>query len=270
MLWRRTARRGRARRFSRCQFAAQRVVVGLPVACRRARATSAASGAWPSRYSGSPVKKRVGHSSVLFAPGYIGVLSRRAVQVDHIAAVARHEQAGAQLAHEVVQAVQVPVGVLDRQRARHVARSQSAGCRVPTCGRLTSSGVRAALQGEDVDRSWRSAPVRHDDAAGSGLRPNAVGQLARVLERPRPRSRRAGRPPACRGRAGPSARARVHGHAAQRLFGRQAEQRAGHVEHQQQRQRRARSRDCGRSRSRSARRRRAAPATGGSLVSRRK
>ena len=62
-------RRDEARELGR-----ERVVVRPPVRIRR-RAISRSSGTRPSRYSGSPVKKRVGTSSVLFAPGYIGAFS---------------------------------------------------------------------------------------------------------------------------------------------------------------------------------------------------
>mmetsp|Transcript_6416 Transcript_6416/g.26285 ORF Transcript_6416/g.26285 Transcript_6416/m.26285 type:complete len:340 (+) Transcript_6416:972-1991(+) len=57
--------------------------------------------------------------------GVEGPVVRRAVQVDDIAAVARHDEAGAQaIGQRPVQPLQMPVGVLAGQRARHQALAQ--------------------------------------------------------------------------------------------------------------------------------------------------
>jgi hypothetical protein len=57
------------------ELVAQRLVVGLPVLRTRVLRPRLHRAPGRSRYSASPVKKRVGHSSVLLTPGYIGVFS---------------------------------------------------------------------------------------------------------------------------------------------------------------------------------------------------
>jgi hypothetical protein len=72
----------------------------------RRQAMSAASGAWPRGHQLGVVRAGV-HRRVL----------GRAIQVDHVARIGRHEQAGAEVGGKGVDAVEEPVGVFHRERA---------------------------------------------------------------------------------------------------------------------------------------------------------
>jgi hypothetical protein len=89
----------------------------------------------------------------------------RAIEVDDVAAVARHQQAGAELvACEGVQAVEVPVGVFDVQCARHQTVAQVGGNLAPAVRHADDERRAAAVQGEGgvghVGCSWPPTTVR--------------------------------------------------------------------------------------------------------------
>ena len=163
-----------------------------------------------------PVKARVGHSSVLLAPAYIGVFLRRAIQVDAVARPARHDGARAEfVARRRVKTSEVPVGVRHGQRVRQQPRERM------SLGHL-GADVRQAHQQRRVPRC--SVNRLRRVISGQTSRPTAttrrrgfvtepVGQLVPVFQIP---DREVGRCPAAGvpRSASPEARASPSRHAA--------------------------------------------------------
>jgi hypothetical protein len=140
------------------QLGGQRVVVGLPPAHHallhlgRRRCLAVAV----DRLAGKRARRaQLG----VVAAGIHGLVVAGPVEVDHITAVARHQQAGAAVLHEGIQAVEKPVGVLDAERALDIAAAQLVGDHGAHVRQAHHQRRAAAVQGMDIGRHrGRSTP----------------------------------------------------------------------------------------------------------------
>ena len=190
------------------QLVRQGRVVGLPVVVQALRHLGRIG-----RLAGQ-VERLTGEEAGRAQLGVVGAgvhrrVLGRAVQVDHITRMVRHQHAGAQIAGKAVKRFQVPVGVFPRRGTGRVAWLQGGRDVRAHMGQAQQQRGVAAVQGEDrFGVSHDDAPARHgsrgDGGGGPTSRPARRGGSAA-----RRRNRRAGRPAGGPGHAGPARRRRA-------------------------------------------------------------